>query len=170
MEKVDLDSRWELTKQQDLAQLLATMSAAVGSETLKVPTKLWTGEIVPCFPYLTTVAKLVYVYLLTSPHANMLGYYRMPRSYIEADLQLEAEEVYQALEQLDEVGLVYSEEGTDYLWVRYFAATQYVAVAGLERDVRAEEAQRVFDALPTGWVLDQVRTIYGDVLGIKRAS
>jgi hypothetical protein len=51
-----------------------------------VHTKFWINSDVQL---LSPNAKLLALYLLTSPHTNMLGCFRLPIGYVVEDLQLD---------------------------------------------------------------------------------
>jgi hypothetical protein len=59
----------------------------------------WWGH--PDTAALSNEAKLLFLYLLTGPHSNGLGCYRLPPAYIQADLGWALDKVSSALAQLE---------------------------------------------------------------------
>lgn len=58
---------------------------------------MWTDEL---FIKLDEDTKLLFIYVLTSPHCNMAGYYRLPLLYVSADLGWEIDKVKATLGKL----------------------------------------------------------------------
>lgn len=64
---------------------------------VKVATRFWTDEkVIEMDPE----AKILYLYCLSSPHSNMAGYYRLPKQYIKADLNLSDEQLNKQFSKL----------------------------------------------------------------------
>lgn len=61
--------------------------------------------------------QLLYSYLITCPHANMIGLYHLPVAYIQADLGLSVREVRAALERLRGLGFLLYDFVTERIWV-----------------------------------------------------
>lgn len=70
---------------------------------VKVATKFWTDEKTI---ELTPPTKLLHLYILTSPHSNMAGYYRLPKAYIKADLELSDKQLDKGFNKLLDIGLI----------------------------------------------------------------
>jgi len=70
---------------------------------VRIATKFWTDEKTID---LEPKVKLLYLYILTSPHSNMAGYYRLPKAYIKADIQLSDKELDKGFVKLLEKGLI----------------------------------------------------------------
>jgi hypothetical protein len=62
-----------------------------------IPTSFWTEFKIQS---LCDQSKLLMVYLLTSPHTNMLGCYRLPAGYIVEDLKWDSETVLKGFQDL----------------------------------------------------------------------
>jgi len=85
---------------------------------VKLATKFWTDEKIINLPH---NVKLLNLYVLTSPHSNMAGYYRLPKAYIQADLQISKEELDKAFSKLLEEGLIkYCEKSSIVLVPNYY--------------------------------------------------
>jgi hypothetical protein len=89
------------------------------------------------------VGKLLALYLLTGPHSNGIGCYRLPDGYLMADLGWSAETVSKGFEELSREGFAYRFEGVVLVpkFLRWNAiANGNVAIA----------RQKEFEALPKG--------------------
>lgn len=60
-------------------------------------------------------AKLLAVYLLTCPHANGIGAYRLPDGYVSGDLGWDSETVSKRFDELFEKGFAYRFDGVVFL-------------------------------------------------------
>lgn len=63
-------------------------------------------------------ARDVALYLLTSPHGNSLGCFRLPEAYICDDLGEDAKRIHEALVELNNVGFLERDEDDGWTWVR----------------------------------------------------
>jgi hypothetical protein len=77
----------------------------------------WTDRKVEDLP---DEAKLLFLYLITCPHRNIIGFYRLPKKYIAADLGWSVERVSKVLETLCEAGLIGYDEAVSIVLVRKF--------------------------------------------------
>lgn len=68
-----------------------------------VHTRFWIGESAS---NMTDKQKLLYLYLLTSPHSNPIGCYRLPLSYIQSDLKWSSETVTETVTETVSIGLI----------------------------------------------------------------
>lgn len=73
------------------------------SRYMKMASKIWRDEK---FYDLSPEAKLLYIYILSSPHSNMAGFYVLPELYIMDDLKMDRETVSEGFGELFEKGLV----------------------------------------------------------------
>ena len=77
----------------------------------------WTDRKVEDLP---DEAKLLFLYLITCPHRNIIGFYRLPKKYIAADLGWSVERVSKVLGTLCEAGLIGYDEAVSIVLVRKF--------------------------------------------------
>lgn len=68
-----------------------------------IHSRIWLDEK---FADLQPDSKMLFLYLMTSPHCNMAGYYRLPLLYAAADLRMTPEAVESALDPLLSEGMV----------------------------------------------------------------
>ena len=92
-------------------------------------------------------AQRLALYLITSPHANMIGFYYLPTTYICHDVGMDREELERALSLLDELSFAHYDRDTEYVWVREMARFQ-VEESLKEADNRIKNIQSLFDGLP----------------------
>lgn len=64
--------------------------------------------------------KLLFLYLLTCPHRNILGYFYLPISYAAADLKWSSERVSKGLDKLFRKGYVTLDESSEMILIRNF--------------------------------------------------
>ncbi len=76
---------------------------SVDSRYIRVATKFWQDEKVKA---LSDDSKLLYLYVLTSPHSNMAGYYVLPKPYVAYDLNWLPERLDKAFDKLLHHGLI----------------------------------------------------------------
>jgi hypothetical protein len=90
----------------------------------KVSPKFWTERMGKQIRAKGRDAQMLALYLLTSPHANMLGLYHCPIAYITCDTGLSLQETSEALASLIEVGFCRYDLTTEIVWVCEMAASQ----------------------------------------------
>jgi hypothetical protein len=82
-----------------------------------IPITFWTDpkyiEVQRC----STRAKLTYLYLISCPRRNNIGFFRQPSASIAVDLNIDIVEIEIALAELVERGLVQIDAATHYVWV-----------------------------------------------------
>lgn len=69
---------------------------------------------------LSTHAKLLAVYLLTGPHTNMLGCFRLPTGYVAEDLKWNEETVYNAFSELDQIRFLIRDSESNWILIINF--------------------------------------------------
>ncbi len=77
----------------------------------------WTDPDIQGLP---DVAKLLGAYLMTGPHSNGLGCYRLPNGYIQADLGWSSDTVSEGFQALSEIGFAHRCENTDFVVIPKF--------------------------------------------------
>lgn len=114
------------------------------------------GKVSPHFWTGTTGKKLrnspeaviVAMYLMTSPHANMLGLYYMPILYVAHETGLGFEGASKGLRSACEAGFCSYDEATEMVWVHEMARFQ-VADSLKPADNRCKSVQKDYDSLPS---------------------
>lgn len=83
----------------------------------KIRESFWTDEKVCRIP---DKGKLAYLYLLTSPHRNILGLYRLPLAYMAFDLRWEPQEAQEAIKCLEAEQFILYDRESAFVLVRRF--------------------------------------------------
>lgn len=100
-------------------------------EYCKVSPRLWTGELARKL-HGKPVPLLVATYLVSSPHSNLIGLYRLPVAYIAEDLGLSHRLVRDALKLLGEHGFVVVDNETGRVWIVEAARHELSGKGGLQ--------------------------------------
>lgn len=80
----------------------------------KVHTSFWASETLRD---LDADAKLLALYLLTSPHTNTIGAFRLPDAYACEDLGWDAKRFQNGLETLSACGFIRHDRATRWVWI-----------------------------------------------------
>jgi hypothetical protein len=126
----------------------------------KVLPRFWTGATGRALRQAGPQAVVVALYLLSSPHANMLGLYYQPLLYIAHETGLGLEGAEQGLAAAVQAGFCSFDAATDMVWVHEMAHHQ-VAAELKPGDNRCVAVQREFDALPANPFLQGFLKRYG---------
>ncbi len=81
----------------------------------KVSPNVWQSQR---FNALPDDSRLLYFYLLTSPHANSAGAYRLPSGYVCTDLRWQSDRYMQALNQLIDADLIAHDEAESIVIIK----------------------------------------------------
>lgn len=88
-------------------------------------------------------ARTLALYLLTTPHGNLIGCFRMPDAYAAEDLQWPIERVSEGFRKLVEVAFVTRDEASKWLVI-----AKYVKWNRFENPNVATAARKAFDQVP----------------------
>lgn len=111
-----------------------------GSRYQPILTSIWTDEK---FTKFNDVQKVLWMYLLTCPHSNMLGLYRLPVGYAVSDLHWSSERFQERFgELLQEQFLEWDEEGQIVL------IKNHLKHRPLENQNQVKAAIKVLDTIP----------------------
>jgi len=108
----------------------------------RIHSAFWQSEKVRSF---TEDGRTLALYLLTSPHANLIGCYRLPDAYAGEDLQWASERVSEAFADIVGKGWASRDEGTKWVLIH-----NYVEWNGFENPNVAAAAHKAFDQVPFG--------------------
>lgn len=84
------------------------------------------------------------LYLLTSPHANLIGCYRLTDAYAADDMQWSLERVREGFRELQSKGFVSRDEGTKWVLIH-----KYLKWNSFENGNVAIAAHKAFDQVPS---------------------
>ena len=93
-------------------------------------------------------SQLVALYLMSSPHANMIGVFHCPVIYISHEIGLSLEGATKALERLSEAGFCTYEAPSEHVFVHRFAAYQIGDELKLN-DNRVKGVREYVSAIPS---------------------
>ena len=91
---------------------------------------------------------MLFVYLLTSPHSNSAGYYRLPLLYASHDLGKGSERVSEGLRNLSERGFIAYDEGLEVVLIRNFLKYNQI-----QNQNQAKGTAKVASSMPDGPLL-----------------
>lgn len=113
----------------------------------KVSPQFWIGSTGKDLRSAGMEAQIVAMYLMTSPHANMLGLYYMPKLYIAHETGLGEKGASKGLARAIEAGFCAYDEASEMVWV--FEMARYQIADQLKPDdKRCVGIQNEYNALP----------------------
>jgi hypothetical protein len=113
----------------------------------KVSPKFWTGETGQELARRGSEALVVALYLMTSPHSNMLGLYYQPVLYMAEETGLSPEGAWKGLHACIEVGFCAYDTNTKWVWVFEMASYQ-IGTELASTDKRCKGIQKDYAGLP----------------------
>lgn len=113
----------------------------------KVGPQFWIGKTGKALRKHGFEAQMVGLYLLTSPHANMLGLYYVPKTFIAHETGLGMEGASKGLQGCIEAGFCHYDEDSEMVWVIEMARFQ-IADQLKDKDLRIKGVQSEYDSLP----------------------
>lgn len=129
------------------------------SNYAKVLSRFWTGATGRALRG-DPEAQVLASYLISSPHANMLGFYYLPLAYIANDTGLPIEGASKALQRLCGEGFCRYDRDSEVVWVLEMARIQ-VGEALEPKDNRVKAVIREYEALPNNLFLREFHDEYG---------
>jgi hypothetical protein len=132
----------------------------------KVSPKFWIGNTGKKIRACGYEAQIMAMYLLTCHHANMLGLYYLPKTYICNDTGIPMEGACKALKSLSEVGFCSYDEATEMVWVHEMAAYQ-IGDQLSSNDKRCAGVQNEYNGLPENRHLQAFFERYADAYHLK---
>lgn len=94
----------------------------------------------------------VALYLMTSPHANMIGLYFLPTIYICEEVGIGEADARRALQELQRLEFSFYDDQTEHVWVKEMARFQ-VGPALDPRDGRVKAINRLYQTTPSNpWI------------------
>lgn len=93
---------------------------------------------------LSDQAKLLAIYLLTGPHSNMAGVFRLPEGYIKEDLGWNSEMVKKAFNELSNINFLTRDEKQNWLVIH-----QFLKWNPIQNPKQGVGVQKLFQVIPT---------------------
>lgn len=132
----------------------------------KVSPKFWTGKTGKLIKARGSEAVIVAMYLMSSPHSNMLGLYYQPTLYMAHETGLGIEGASKGLHDCIEAGFCAFDEASEMVWV-YEMAIYQIANELKATDKRCAGIQKDYDALPDCPFLGDFFDRYTSVFHLK---
>lgn len=130
----------------------------------RVSSAFWTGETGRLLRK-NKDAQIVALYLITCPHANMIGVFRCPIIYISHETGLSIEGASKGLQCLLDVAFCTYEKDSELVFVHAMAKYQ-VGDEIKPKDKRQDSVQKQFNSLPEGIVKQGFFDRYGDAYNL----
>lgn len=116
-------------------------------EYSRVSSNFWTGKTGKSIRKLGRDAQVVALYLMTSPHANMLGLFHAPILYIAHETGMSFEDASKGLQSIIEADFCAYDFEAECVWVYEMAKFQ-VGEALLPKDKRVQGVMNEYERLP----------------------
>jgi len=133
----------------------------------KISPSFWTGTTGKELRRRGSEALVVSVYLMTSPHSNMLGLYYQPELYMAHETGLGIEGASKGLQHCIDVGFCKYDQATEIVWVVEMAAYQ-IAESLKATDKRCSGIQKDYDALPNNPFVGEFFDRYKGAFNLQR--
>lgn len=127
----------------------------------KVGPQFWIGKTGKALRKHGLEAQLVGLYLMTSPHANMLGLYYVPKTFIAHETGLGMEGALKGLHGCIDAGFCLYDDDSEMVWVVEMARFQ-IADQLKDKDLRIKGVQNEYDSLTENPYLAAFFDMYAD--------
>lgn len=131
----------------------------------KVSPQFWTGKTGKALRG-DLEAQVVAMYLMTSPHANMIGVYHLPMLYLSHETGLTPEGASKGLAKCVELGFCVYDEDSETVFVVEMAAHQ-VGEELKETDNRVKSVVRQFKTISSSVIADAFHARYGEPFNLE---
>lgn len=128
--------------------------------------QFWIGQTGKAIKKAGIDAQVVALYLLSSPHANMLGLYHLPVAYIAADIGCPLEGASKGLRSLIEAGFCEYDDEAEVVWVHEMAKFQ-IGESLKADDKRCSGVQNQYNGIPENRFLSAFFEKYEHAFNLK---
>ena len=118
----------------------------------KVHSTFWTSETILC---LSEDGKLLALYLLTGPHTDLIGVFRLPDGYVAADLKWSVERVSKGFDELFQNGFATRENSTGWGIIH-----RYLKFNPLENPNQVKSAIKIFEQISSSSIVKSLAANY----------
>lgn len=123
-------------------------------EYARISPRFWMGETGREIRKQGVNAQLLALYLLTSPHSNMIGLYWCPVTYMAHETGLSSDGALKALQRLVDINFCAYDESSEVIWV--FEMARYQIGDQLSpKDKQSKGVQNTYDDLPKNPFLEK---------------
>ena len=131
----------------------------------KVAPQFWTGKTGKALRG-DSEAQVVAMYLMTSPHANMIGVYHLPMLYLSHETGLSIEGASRGLAKCVELGFCVYDDESETVFVVEMAAHQ-VGEELKESDNRVKSVGRQYKSISSPVIADAFHARYGEPFNLE---
>ena len=114
---------------------------------VKIMPTFWFGHTGKDLRAAGKTAQLVALYLISNPHTNYIGLYRLPLAYARTDLNMTEAALLKTYATLEELGFAKYDRATETVWVLQGARWQ-IGESLAEKDHRGKFVQSEYTAVP----------------------
>lgn len=132
----------------------------------KIAPQFWIGQTGKKIRKLGAEAQVIALYLMSSPHANMIGMYHIPIAYISADTGIPFEGASKALRGVIEAGLCGYDDEAEVVWL-YEMAKYQVGEQLKAGDKQCAGVQNAYDNVPGNRFLAGFHDKYASAFHMK---
>lgn len=130
-------------------------------EFAKISVEFWTNSIGKKLKNCESETKNIAFYLMSSRHANMIGFYYLPLLFITHETGIPLEAVSKGIKRLIEIGFCSYDEAIEYVWVHDIAANE-LGLTLKKSDNRIKHVNNVYKKLPFTPLLRGFYQKYGE--------
>ena len=134
-------------------------------EFSKITRDFWTSPLGKKIRSCELEAKALTFYLMTCPHANMMGIYYLPLPLVAHEIGVPLEGVQRGLEALVKVGFCSYDPEAEYVWIHEMATSQLGILK--KNDNRVKHVNILFRKLPKLSFLTDFYEKYRDLLHLE---
>lgn len=131
----------------------------------KIAPQFWIGPTGKAIRKLGAEAQVIALYLLSSPHANMIGLYHLPIAYISADTGIPFEGACKTLGKLQETGFCGYDHDAEVVFI-YEMARYQIAEALKPGDKQCLGVQNAYNNVPKNRYLSDFFDYYATAFNL----
>lgn len=135
----------------------------------KISPSFWTGKTGKAIKAGGQEAVVVAMYLMSSPHSNMIGLYYLPMMYLAHETGMGFEGASKGLQRACEAGFCSYDEASEVVWVHEMARYQ-IAYELSANDNRVKGIQREVDSVPENPFVSLFYDKYADSFKLKKSA
>ena len=135
----------------------------------KISPSFWTGKTGKAIKAGGQEAVVVAMYLMSSPHSNMIGLYYLPMMYLAHETGMGFEGASKGLQRACEAGFCSYDEASEVVWVHEMARYQ-IADELKANDLRTKGVQREIDSVPENPFISAFYDRYGIAFNLKKQA
>ncbi|MFH1640341.1 MAG: hypothetical protein ABIA66_00075 [Candidatus Omnitrophota bacterium] len=115
----------------------------------KIHSQLWQDEKIKI---LSDSAKLLFLYILSSPHSNSIGLYVLPKGYVFEDLKWSEKQFGKPFRELLGKQLIYYDFESNLIMIK-----NHLKHNPLENENQTKAALKIFSALPKSQIISHIK-------------